>query len=143
MSTAVLFCLVIAVTSGEALSVRCGEAAAAQTLTVRVAGIQAPDPTHPRSGTARLALRQLCERQAVTLRPRTPLRAGGKVTADVECQGQRAADAQVRAGLAWALSLGEGGTATLLQAQQEARIARRGVWADGDADARTPLPRRP
>ncbi|MBS0430461.1 MAG: thermonuclease family protein [Proteobacteria bacterium] len=124
-------CLVLAVPSGDTLSVRCG-ASGAPATPVRVAGIEAPARDQAYGETARQSLSALCLMQPVTVTPKLALRPVGGTVADLSCRNQDAGRHQVRTGMAWADDRGARGhgqpDVPLLH--KAAKAQRRGLWAD-------------
>ena len=100
VSAAALLCLVIAISDGDTLTVRCCTPGAWRPQRVRVVGIDAPESRQAFGQRARQNLARLCFRQQARLRT-----LGhddyGRTLAHVRCQGQDVGTAQVRAGLAW------------------------------------------
>jgi endonuclease YncB( thermonuclease family) len=104
---AVLLCVVVGVTDGDTITARCdaGADAPAQTITVRLAEVDAPEKAQPYGNRSRQHLAALCFKQRAEVRP---IVAGGtvdryeRVVAHVSCNGTNANAAQVRAGMAWA-----------------------------------------
>lgn len=132
MSTAaILLCLIVGITDGDTLTARCGEPGSYRQERIRIAAIDAPESRQPFGQRSRQSLAQLCHQQQgrITDRGRDRYR---RMLADVECQGQDAAQHQVRTGMAWVYDQYAKGYASLYPLQQEARDARRGLWADGD-----------
>jgi endonuclease YncB( thermonuclease family) len=131
---AVLLCVVVGVTDGDTITARCdaGADAPAQTITVRLAEVDAPEKAQPYGNRSRQHLGALCFKQRAEVRP---IGAGGgvdryeRVVAHVSCNGTDANAAQVRAGMAWAFPryVTDG---WLYWQQDDARAARRGLWAD-------------
>lgn len=121
----VILCLVVAISDGDTLKVRCHDA---EQSTVRIEKIDAPEKGQPWGERSRQALAALCFRQSAELRPAGRDRYG-RMLASVSCGGVDAGSEQVRAGLAWAYRAYRPG-AGLLQLEEEARAARRGLWAD-------------
>lgn len=122
---AILFCLVVAITDGDTIKVRCG--AEPQTV-VRLAEIDAPEKRQPFGEASRQHLAQLCFKQQATVAPRTHDRYG-RTVARVTCAGTDANAAQVRDGFAWAFTkyLTD---PSIKKLEEEARSAHRGLWID-------------
>ncbi|WP_298233902.1 thermonuclease family protein [uncultured Azohydromonas sp.] len=97
---ALLVCLVVGISDGDTLTVRCE--AAAQTLRVRLAQVDAPEKRQPFGERSRQAMAAFCFRQQAEIRPQDTDRYG-RTVAHVRCAGRDAGTEQVRAGVAWAL----------------------------------------
>lgn len=125
MPAATLLCLVIAISDGDSLSVRCD---GQKPQRVRVAAIDAPELRQAFGQRARQNLARLCFRQKArlyTLGHDTY----GRVLAHVRCGGQNVAAAQVRAGLAWVYTPHAKQHPRLAALQQQARQSRTGLWS--------------
>ena len=126
-STALL-CLVVAIHDGDTLSARCGAPGAWRQERVRIAVVDAPESRQAFGQRARQNLAGLCFRQQAQL-----YRLGhdhyGRTLAHVRCQGQDAATAQVRAGLAWVYTPHAKRYPQLAALQQSARASRQALWA--------------
>jgi endonuclease YncB( thermonuclease family) len=124
MGTLVL-CLVVAITDGDTLKVRCGDAPMA---TIRLAEIDAPEKGQPWGERSRQHLAELCHERQAELRPQAKDRYG-RTVARVACAGQDASAAQIQAGMAWAFTkyLTD---KSLPAVESSARAERRGLWAD-------------
>ena len=120
-----LLCLVIAVSDGDTLSVRCD---ARRPQRVRVAAIDAPASRQAFGRQAREHLVHLCFRQRAEVY--TLARdAYGRTVANVRCAGRDVAQAQVGAGLAW-VSARQGAQQRQLAAlQRRAQASRAGLWS--------------
>lgn len=125
LSAAVLLCLVIAVTDGDTLKVRCPDQ---PQLVVRLAEIDAPEKRQPFGQRAKQALSDLCYRQQAEIRP-TARDRYGRTVARVSCAGTDASAAQARAGFAWAYTryLTDPQIAGM---ERMAQRERAGLWAD-------------
>lgn len=129
-----LLCLVIAITDGDTLKVRCEaqHQQPAQTLTVRLAEIDAPEKRQAFGTKSREYLAALCFRKQAAVQPIE--QGGGKdrygrTVAHVACADVDANAAMVRDGFAWVFDryvIDQ----RLYSLQIEARAARRGLWAD-------------
>ena len=128
-ASAVLFCLVIAISDGDTLTARCGDAGAYEQVNVRIAGIDAPEKAQPFGQRSRQALADLCHRKTATIRSTTKDRYG-RTVADVQCQGQDVGRTQVAAGLAWVFDRYSGGYEDLYPLKRDAQADRRGLWTD-------------
>lgn len=134
MISAALLCLVVGVSDGDTLTARCGEPGTYEQVKVRLSAIDAPEKAQPFGQRSRQHLADLCFRQQAKITPKTKDRYG-RTVADVECRGQDAGTAQVRAGLAWYYMRYGKGYEHLQAVEQEARGDRRGLWAGQEAVA--------
>jgi endonuclease YncB( thermonuclease family) len=128
--SATLLCLVVAISDGDTLKVRCEQRLEqpAQTLTVRLAEIDAPEKRQAFGTRSRAHLAMLCFGRPATLNVSGKDRYGRSI-ARVTCGDTDANAAQVQAGLAWAYEqyLTDG---SIKADEQTARAAQRGLWAD-------------
>ena len=128
VSAAALLCLVIAISDGDTLTVRCGTPGAWRPQRVRVVGIDAPESRQAFGQRARQNLARLCFRQQAALRT-----LGhddyGRTLAHVRCQGQDVGTAQVRAGLAWVYTPQAKRYPHLVALQRQARASQTGLWS--------------
>lgn len=131
VATSALLCLVIAVSDGDTLSVRCGES---RPQRVRIAAIDAPESRQAYGRQARENLARLCLRQRAQLHTLGRDTYGRRI-ADVRCGGQDVGQAQVGAGLAWVSTRQPAQYRELAALQQRAREAGQGLWAQ-----KRPLP---
>ncbi|GAB1387731.1 thermonuclease family protein [Melaminivora sp.] len=120
-----IFCFVLTVTDGDTLRVRCGQQ---RPEAVRVLAIDAPESRQAYGPQARQNLARLCLRQRAELLPQAHDKYG-RLLAQVRCQGQDVAQAQVAAGLAWVYTRQSGQQGELAMLQQRAQSERRGLWA--------------
>lgn len=127
--TAIALCLVVGVSDGDTLTVRCGEPGQYQQVRVRLSAVDAPEARQPFGQRSKQGLSDLCFQQVATVAPVSADRYG-RTVANVQCQGQDAGTAQVRAGLAWFYPQYGKGRGDLSRAEREAREARQGLWAD-------------
>lgn len=124
-----LLCLVIAITDGDTLKVRCGEPSQYEQITIRLGGIDAPEKKMPFGQRSKQALSDLCYQVQATITPKVKDRYG-RTVADVECQGKDAGTEQVRAGMAWVYDKYAKGYEALYVIQDAARAAHSGLWGD-------------
>lgn len=130
--SALLFCVVVGITDGDTLTARCDSATKAQMIKVRLTEVDAPEHHQPFGTRSREHLAALCFDQHAEVRP---IAAGGgldrygRTVAHVSCNGTDANTEQVRAGLAWVFDRYVIDR-RLYGLQDEARAARRGLWAD-------------
>ncbi len=123
-----LLCLVVAISDGDTLTVRCGTPGAYQTLKVRIAAIDAPESRQAFGQKSRQHLARLCFRQRATLQP-IDRDSYGRTVANVRCGGTDVAAAQVRAGLAWVYTPYAGDHPQLAPLQRKARASGTGLWS--------------
>jgi endonuclease YncB( thermonuclease family) len=125
---ALALCLVVAVTDGDTLKARCGEAGAYEQVIVRLAEVDAPEKRQPFGERSKRALSDLCFGVQSAIRPMTRDRYG-RTVARVECRGLDASAEQVRQGMAWRFV--RYSTDPAMQPLEDAaRGARAGLWAD-------------
>jgi micrococcal nuclease len=127
ISSAVL-CLVVAISDGDTLKVRCGEPGAYEQVTIRLAEIDAPEKAQPFGQQSKQALSDLCFQTWATVKPQTRDRYG-RTVARVECNGKDASSEQASAGLAWFFTR-YGRDASVKAAEGLARGSRAGLWVD-------------
>lgn len=129
-SIAALICLVVGVTDGDTLKVRCGAPGAYEQLTIRLAEIDAPERRQAYGERSHQALAQLCFKVDAVIKPTTKDRYG-RTVARVECNGEDASSRQVRYGMAWAYTkyLTD---PSIQQLELDARAAKVGLWEDFD-----------
>ena len=123
-----LFCLIVGISDGDTVTARCGEPGAYEQVKVRLGGIDAPEKAQPFGQRSRQHLADLCFQVEATITPKTKDRYG-RTVADVECRGQDAGQAQVRAGMAWYYVKYGTGYEALADLEDAARVARRGLWS--------------
>ena len=126
--TSALLCLVVAISDGDTLTVRCGAPGAYEQVKVRVAAIDAPESRQAFGQKARQNLAQLCWRQQATLQP-VEHDSYGRTVAHVQCRGADVAAAQVRAGLAWVYTPYADTRPQLAPLQKQARSSGAGLWS--------------
>lgn len=128
-------CLVVGVSDGDALCVRCGAPGAYEQVKVRIAAIDAPEKNQPFGQRAKKALSELCLRETATIHPRSTDRYG-RTVADVECKDQDVARHMIAGGWAWVDEHNADIWDTpLYKAQDVVREARLGLWKDASAVA--------
>lgn len=125
-----LLCLVIGISDGDTLKVRCEQQLEqpAQTFTLRLAEIDAPEKGQAFGTRSRANLALLCFGQMATVSMKERDRYGRSV-ARVTCGSTDANEAQVEAGMAWAYTKYLTDPA-ILRREVEARAAGRGLWSD-------------
>ena len=125
MIEAAILCLVVGISDGDTIKVRCPEQA--QTA-VRLAQIDAPEKAQPFGRRSKELLSTLCFGKRAEIRASTRDRYG-RTIARVVCAGTDVNAAMVRAGMAWAYTRYL--TDPQIQAMEVvARRDRLGLWAD-------------
>ena len=128
MPLASLLCLVVAISDGDTLTVRCGAPGAYQQVKVRIAAIDAPESRQAFGQKSRQHLAQLCFRQRAALQP-VDEDSYGRTVAHVRCGSTDVATAQVRAGLAWVYTPYAESRQQLVALQRQARSSGTGLWS--------------
>ena len=129
MLAALLICSVIAISDGDTLSARCALDGASQTITVRLAEVDAPEKAQSFGARSKQSLAALCFRKSAQVRP-VSLDRYGRIVAHVTCDGHDASAEQVRAGMAWVFVRYAAKGSPLYGLERDARASRRGIWAD-------------
>lgn len=145
-AVALLLCLVVGVTDGDTITVRCGEPGAHEQVKVRIQGIDAPERKQPYGNRARQALSDMVFQQWADLRCNKTDRYGRKVCSvwvapSSASDDPRTLDAgltMVSTGMAWwyrtyAREQSPQERGLYAFAEEEARSRRVGLWADTDA----------
>lgn len=127
MISVVLVCLVVGISDGDSMTVRCDRAGAQ--LQVRIHAIDAPERYQSFSEAARNSLSTLCLDSRARILP-VDTDDFARTVAQVECRGEDAARHQVSAGLAWVYTHYAPARSDLRALQAQARAERRGLWAD-------------
>lgn len=127
MISVVLVCLVVGISDGDSMTVRCDRAGAQRQ--VRIHAIDAPERYQSFSEAARNSLSALCLGSRARILP-VDTDDFARTVAQVECRGEDAAGHQVGAGLAWVYAPYARARPDLRDLQARARAARRGLWAD-------------
>ena len=130
MLSAAAICLVIAISDGDTLRLRCGEPGAFQQVTVRLAEVDAPERGQPYARRSTASLAALCWGSWATLRPEKEDRYG-RTVGRVECRGKDASAEQVRAGMAWAFTRYLTDPA-IRRFEVDAKVAGTGLWREAD-----------
>lgn len=122
---ALLLCVVVAITDGDTLRARCGDA---PELTIRLAEIDAPEKRQAFGERSRQHLAELCFNKPAEVATKGKDRFG-RTVARVRCGGTDANAEQVWAGMAWAFTryLTD---PTIKSMENDAKSAGRGLWAD-------------
>ena len=130
LAEVVLICLVIGIADGDTLTARCDSPTVAENIKVRLAEIDAPEKGQAFGNRSKQHLSELCFKKQAEVRSQTKDRYG-RTVARVTCDGVDANAEQVRAGMAWVFDKYVTDRA-LYAVQDEARAARRGLWADAE-----------
>ena len=128
MPLASLLCLVVAISDGDTLTVRCGAPGAYQQVKVRIAAIDAPESRQAFGQKSRQHLARLCFQQRAALQP-VEQDSYGRTVAHVRCGSTDVATAQVRAGLAWVYTPYAESRPQLVALQRQARSSGAGLWS--------------
>jgi endonuclease YncB( thermonuclease family) len=124
-----LICLVVGITDGDTIKVRCGETGAYEELKVRLNAIDAPEKKQAFGNRAREALSQLCFDENAQVE-----RVGGdrygRTIANVWCKGRDVSRFMVGNGWALVYDKYSRGYEYLYPLQEIARAAHRGLWTD-------------
>ncbi len=125
--SAVLLCLVVAITDGDTLKVRCDDS---PQQVIRLAEIDAPEKAQPFGDRSRQQLAELCFQKRAEIQPKARDRYG-RTVARVTCEGKDANAEQVRTGMAWAYTkyLAD---ASIKKLEADARGEHRGLWGDAE-----------
>lgn len=126
--SALLLCLVVAITDGDTLTARCGEPGSYEQVKVRLAEIDAPERVQPFGERSRQHLAQLCHLQQARIQTVGTDRYK-RALARVECQDKDANGEQVRSGMAWVYDKYVTDR-SLYRLQDAARAAGAGLWTD-------------
>ena len=130
MSAHALSCRVVGVADGDTLSAVCGHR---RRIKVRLAEIDAPELRQPYGRAAKRSLVSLCQRKTARIVIQN-IDAYDRTVGRVFCAGIDVGAVQVKSGLAWT-DRRYLRTPHLLALENEARRARRGLWA-----AANPMP---
>jgi len=123
-----LLCLVVAISDGDTLTVRCGEPGHLVPMKVRVVSIDAPEGRQAFGQRSRQHLARLCHGQMAELQAEGQDRYG-RTLAHVRCAGSDIAAAQVQAGLAWVYTPHAQRYPELAALQRQARTSHTGLWS--------------
>lgn len=127
MIEAALLCLVVGISDGDTIKVRCPDQ---PQMVIRLADIDAPEKAQSFGQRSKELLSTLCFKKQAEIRPSMHDRYG-RTVARVLCAGTDANAAMVRAGMAWAYTRYL--TDPQIQAMEVvARRERLGLWADAD-----------
>lgn len=125
---AAMVCLVVGVSDGDTLAARCDHDLSYERVTIRIAGIDAPEKAQPFGRQSKQHLSDLCYMQQATITPKTKDRYG-RTVGDVECQGKDVATEQVSSGMAWVYDKYSKGYEHLYPLKIIAKGDRLGLWA--------------
>lgn len=81
MFETLLLCVVVGISDGDTLKARCGPEGARQTITVRLAEIDAPEKHQPFGMRSREHLAEVCFQKPAEIRPRTTIATGARLRA--------------------------------------------------------------
>ena len=129
MLATTLLCLVVGVSDGDTIKVRCGSPGQYEQRSVRLSAIDAPEKRQAFGQRSKQSLSDLCFQQQATLRT-VDIDRYGRTVADVACRGKDAGAEQVRSGMAWVYRQYARGYDSLYPIEQDARRAGRGLWRD-------------
>lgn len=133
MISTTLLCLVVAISDGDTIKVRCGDPGTYEEVKVRLAEIDAPEKRQAFGEASKRTLAALCAGVQAKITPETTDRYG-RTVAHVECKGKDANTEQLRAGMAWVYDKYVKDQ-SLYAIQDTARSAGRGLWADKNPTA--------
>lgn len=122
--TAVIVAAVVGVSDGDTLTVLHDQ----QQIKVRLAEIDAPEKAQAFGSKSKQSLSDMCFGKQAEVTPKARDRYG-RTVARVRCDGIDANAEQVQRGMAWVYDRYVTDR-SLYQLQDEARAARRGLWAD-------------
>jgi endonuclease YncB( thermonuclease family) len=118
---------VIGISDGDTLAVLRGDKTSVK---VRLHGIDAPETGQDYGSRSKQSASELTFGKTVTIQPRDVDRYGRTVAVVILPDGRSLNEAQVRHGMAWWYRRYAPADPTLEAAENEARTARRGLWAD-------------
>lgn len=126
-------CLVVGVIDGDTLDAKCGQPGAYKQIRVRITEIDAPEKAQPFGERSKQSLSSLCY-QAQAVISSTSKDRYGRTLARVECNGKDVALHQAQNGMAWWYTQ-YGKDPAVHAAEQQARAAQIGLWADASPTA--------
>ncbi len=129
MLSALLLCVVVAISDGDTLTARCQNGRASTTIKVRLAEIDAPETAQRFGRRSKRHLSDICFRKSAEIKP-VATDSYGRTVAHVKCGATDASGEQVRAGMAWVFTRYAPRSSALYQVELDARSARRGLWID-------------
>lgn len=122
---AALLCLVVGITDGDSLRVRCGQT---PEQPIRLAEVDAPERRQAFGARSRQALAGLCHQQEARVQP-VAVDRYQRTVARVECRGRDASASQVELGMAWVFDR-HATDQKLYALQDRARREHVGLWSD-------------
>lgn len=128
--TAIMTCLVVAISDGDTLTVRCGESGQYEQVKIRLAEIDAPEKKQSQGEASKRALSDLCFKQSALVTPETTDRYG-RTVAHVQCQGKDSSKEQVRLGHAWVFDRYVKDR-SLNELQRSAQASKLGLWSEAN-----------
>lgn len=122
------FCLVVGITDGDTLKVRCSNEGGYEQRTIRLAEVDAPEKGQPYGRRSTASLAATCFGAWATISAQKRDRYG-RTVARVKCRGQDASEEQARRGMAWAYTryVTDDKIRALTDDATQARI---GLWVD-------------
>lgn len=121
-------CLVVGVIDGDTIDARCGQPERYEKIRIRITEIDAPEKRQPFGERSKQSLSDLCFQVQAVISSTSKDRYG-RTLGKVECNGKDVALHQVQAGMAW-WYVKYGKDSVVQAAEQKARAARVGLWAD-------------
>lgn len=131
MLAATLLCLVVGISDGDTLTVRCGDPGAYEQVKIRLSAIDAPESKQSFGQRSKQSLSDLCYMTEAKITPRTTDRYK-RTVADVECKGLDAGRHQVATGMAWYYVKYGRGYEGLRKIEATARQSGLGLWRDSE-----------
>jgi len=119
---------VIAVSDGDTLTIL--DASNSQ-IKIRLDAIDAPEKNQAFGNRAKQQLSDVCYGKNADLKV-VDIDRYGRLVGDVDCSGINANEVMVQSGLAWVYRKYDKGHEHLYPLEEEARNARRGLWADSN-----------
>jgi endonuclease YncB( thermonuclease family) len=119
---------VVGVTDGDTLTVYDG---VRPQIKIRLSAIDAPESGQAFGDQSKNVLSSLCFGKQATIIPKVTDRYG-RTVADVSCSGQDVGAYMVHSGMAWVYDKYAKGYGSLYPLQNEAKQAKRGLWADSN-----------
>lgn len=126
-----MFCLVVAVTDGDTMGVRCDIDGRPTAIKIRLAEIDAPEKAQDFGQRSKASLSDLCFGQRAHIKPVAADRYG-RTVARVECRGHDASAYQVARGMAWAYTK-HLTDQSIKRLETDARLGHVGLWVDTSA----------
>lgn len=117
---------VIAISDGDTLTLLIN---GNRQIKIRLAAIDAPENSQAYGNRAKQQLSDLCFAKNATLKVVSTDRYG-RTVGDIYCAGSNANLEMVKSGLAWVFRKYDKGFEYLYESEEEAKTAKRGLWAD-------------